>query len=136
MLHLPSYSFLWIIYWLICPMQWRTPQSGIPVVVNEFNLGSLSNETLTSNKKNFCYTHANKITVFPPFPMRPSSKRQTLSRLRVVPHFFSGIVRRAKRERTLLPTACRLFSRGVIFTRACVSLALLSLRKNGGLLVV
>ena len=35
-----------------------------------------------------------------------------------------------------LPTACRLFSRGVIFTRARVSLALLSLRKNGRLLVV
>ena len=32
--------------------------------------------------------------------------------------------------------ACRLFSRGVIFTCARVSLALLSLRKNGGLLVV
>ena len=35
-----------------------------------------------------------------------------------------------------LPAACRLFSRGVIFTPARVSLALLSLRKNGGLLVV
>ena len=35
-----------------------------------------------------------------------------------------------------IPTACRLFSRGVIFTRARVLLALLSLRKNGGLLVV
>ena len=33
-------------------------------------------------------------------------------------------------------TRGRLFSRGVIFMRACVSLALLSLRKNGGLLVV
>ena len=32
--------------------------------------------------------------------------------------------------------ACRLFSRGVIFTRARVSLVLLSLRKNGELLVV
>ena len=32
--------------------------------------------------------------------------------------------------------ACRSFSRGVIFTRARVLLALLSLRKNGGLLVV
>ena len=32
--------------------------------------------------------------------------------------------------------ACRLFSREVIFTRARVSLALLSLRKNEGLLVV
>ena len=35
-----------------------------------------------------------------------------------------------------LPAACRLFSRGVIFTRERVSLALLSLRKIGGLLVV
>ena len=35
-----------------------------------------------------------------------------------------------------LPAACRLFSRGVIFTRDRVSLALLSLRKNRGLLVV
>ena len=35
-----------------------------------------------------------------------------------------------------LPGACRLFSRGMIFTRAHVSLALLSLRKNMGLLVV
>ena len=33
-----------------------------------------------------------------------------------------------------LPATCRLFSRGVIFTRARVSLTLLSLRKNGGLL--
>ena len=33
-------------------------------------------------------------------------------------------------------TLRRLFSHGVIFTRARVSLALLSLRKNGGLLVV
>ena len=52
-------------------------------------------------------------------------------KLRVVPHFSSGIVEQAKRER-----ACRVFSREVIFTRARVSLALLSLRKNGGLLVV
>ena len=35
-----------------------------------------------------------------------------------------------------LPAACRLFSRGVIFIPARVSLVLLSLRKNGGLLVV
>ena len=35
---------------------------------------------------------------------------------------------------TAAPTGCRLFSRGVIFTRARVSLALLPLRKNGGLL--
>ena len=35
-----------------------------------------------------------------------------------------------------LPAECRLFSRGVIFMRARVSLALLTLKKNGGLLVV
>ena len=35
-----------------------------------------------------------------------------------------------------LPAACGLFSRGVIFTRARVSLARISLRTNGGLLVV
>ena len=52
--------------------------------------------------------------------------------------FSSGIVERPKRERarksphtSSLPAACRLFSRGVIFTRARVSLALLSLRKTG-----
>ena len=65
------------------------------------------------------------------------------SRLRVVPHFSSGIVERAKRERAWKSpharkddTRRRLFSRGVIFKRARVSLALLSLRKNGRLLVV
>ena len=39
-------------------------------------------------------------------------------------------------EQSVDYAACRLFPRGVIFTRARVSLALLSLRKNGGLLVV
>ena len=74
-------------------------------------------------------------------------------RLRVVPHFSSGKVEQAKRERAwkspharkddtrrgerrIIFLACRLFSRGVIFTHTRVSLALLSLRKNGGLLVV
>ena len=70
--------------------------------------------------------------------------------LRVVPHFSSGIVERAKREGAwkspharkarrgifLSPRRVSPFSRGVIFTRARVSLALLSPRKNGGLLVV
>ena len=49
--------------------------------------------------------------------------------------------KKSKRKKTKmpffsLPAACRLFSRGVIFTPARVSLALLSLRKNGGLLEV
>ena len=54
------------------------------------------------------------------------------ARLRVVPHFSSGIVERAKRERVWKSP----HARGVIFTWARVSHALLSLRKNGRLLVV
>ena len=59
-------------------------------------------------------------------------------RLRAVPHFSSGIVERAKRERAWKSRHARKGDtrRGVIFTRARVSFALLSLRKNGGLLVV
>ena len=78
-------------------------------------------------------------------PFFPARLLQT-SRLRVVPHFSSGMVERAKRERALKiksPHARKgdtrrgdFFSPGVIFTGARISLALLSLRKNGGLLVV
>ena len=47
------------------------------------------------------------------------------------PNFFSGIVERAKREHAWKsPLGVSPFPRGVIFTRAHVSLALLSLRKN------
>ena len=58
--------------------------------------------------------------------------------LRVVPNFSSGIVERAKRERALKSPYTRKgdMRRGVILTLARVSLALLSLRKNGGLLLV
>ena len=46
-------------------------------------------------------------------------------------------MKKENREKNFsLPAACRLFLRGVIFMRARVSLALLSLRKNEGLLVV
>ena len=76
------------------------------------------------------------------------------NRLRVVPHFPSGIVERAKCERAwksalarkgdtrreegkiVSPRRVSPFLAWVIFTRDCVSLALLSLRKNGGILVV
>ena len=50
-------------------------------------------------------------------------------RLQVVPHLSSGIAACAQSERNAS-------ARGVIFLRARVSLALLSLRTNGGLLVV
>ena len=58
-------------------------------------------------------------------------------RLRAVHHFSSRIVERVKRERAWKsPHARKGDTRGVIFTRARVSRALLSLRKNEGLLVV
>ena len=75
-------------------------------------------------------------------------------RRRVVPHFSSGTVCTAAETRALVKItprenrrnqakpggereeACRLFSRGVNHTRARVSLALLSLRKDRRLLVV
>ena len=65
------------------------------------------------------------------------------ARLRVFPHLSSGIVERAKRKRVKITPrekgdTLRVspFSRGVIFTRARVSLAPLPLRTSGGLLVV
>ena len=59
-----------------------------------------------------------------------------LARLLVVPHFSSGIVSSVRENHPTREKATRLFSRGVIFKRARVSLALLSLSKNAGLLVV
>ena len=52
------------------------------------------------------------------------------------PNFSSGVVKRAKHERNasapfLSPRLVSPFSRGVIFTRARLSRARLSLRKNG-----
>ena len=49
---------------------------------------------------------------------------------------FHQMAHRSKRNYFQGDAACRLFSREVIFTRARVLLALLSLRKIGGLLVV
>ena len=54
----------------------------------------------------------------PPFFLRDSRARETRARVKIT-HARKGD-----------------FSRGVIFMCACVSLALLSLRKNGGLLIV
>ena len=62
-----------------------------------------------------------------------SKTRATTSTLTTSsPYFSSGIVELAKRERARRGVAP--FSRAVIFARARVSLALLSLRKNGGCL--
>ena len=59
----------------------------------------------------------------PPFFLRDSRASKARARVKFTP--------REKRPHFSLPAACHLFSRG-----ACVSLALLSQRKNGGLLVV
>ena len=64
-----------------------------------------------------------------PFFLRDSRASETRERVKIT-HTRKGDTRRGERK------MCRLFSRGVIFTPARVSLTLLSLRKNGGLLVV
>ena len=69
-----------------------------------------------------------------------SPKECHTTRLRVVPHSSLGLTERTKRECGenhptreifLFPRRVSPFSRGVILTSACVSLALLSLRENG-----
>ena len=61
-------------------------------------------------------------------------KKEIIARLRVVLYFLSRIVERAKCKRASKSPIARKapFSRGVIFTCACVSLAPLSLRENKG----
>ena len=80
-------------------------------------------------------------TTFLPFLRTRSKSHATplCTRLRVVPHFNLRDSRASETRARVKITPLekrRLFSRGVIFTGARVSLALLSLRKNGGLLVV
>ena len=69
------------------------------------------------------YPYTTSSPPFYPFFLRDSRASETRARVKITP--------REKRRHA----ACRLFSRGVIFTPTRVSLALLSLRKNGGLLV-
>ena len=69
------------------------------------------------------YPYSTSIPPFYPFFLRDSRASETRARVKITP-----------REKSR-HAACRLFSIGVIFTRARVSLALLSLRKNGGLLI-
>ena len=86
----------------------------------------------------------NTIIYFLIWTLKPGSWDEDLTtffsaaRLRAVPHFSSGIVERAKcKSAWKSPHVRKGDTRGVIFTRASsVSHVLLSLRKNGGLLVV
>ena len=73
-------------------------------------------------------------TSSPPFFLRESRASETRARVKITPREKRRHA--AGREKNDVPAACRLFSRGVIFTRARFSPPLLSLRKNGGLLVV
>ena len=103
-------------------------------------------ETLATRTSLSLITPGPWTTLVPPsFPFQTKWLDRHLARLRVVPHLSSEIVERAKIKTRLCvknhltgekATRVSPFSRGVIFTRARVSLALLSLRKNGGLLVV
>ena len=70
----------------------------------------------------------------PPFVLRVSRESETRARVKITPREKRWHV--AGREKNENPHRVSPFSRGVIFTRARVSLALLSLRENGGLLVV
>ena len=76
----------------------------------------------------------------PPFFLRDSRASETRARVKITPQEKRlHVAGREKNEGPSffsLPTACHLFSHRVIFMRAHVSLTLLSLRKNGGLLVV
>ena len=69
------------------------------------------------NRSPIHYSFRDGVRVFPIFPQGQQSQRSASAREN-------------------LPTASRFFSRGVIFTRARVQHALLTLRKNGGPLVV
>ena len=104
------------------------------------DLGSASNwsGSYTSSVWNFYARFSDVIS-----GTNPWWRREMSARLRVFPHFSSGIVERAKRKRVKITPrekgdTLRVspFSRGVIFTRARVSLAPLPLRTSGGLLVV
>ena len=93
-------------------------------------------------------------TSSPPFFLRDSRASETRARVKISlrcsrPMHSSkpvvqseGLKRLQRRQVKITPrekrrqAPCHLFSRGVIFTRALVPLALLSLRQNGGLLVV
>ena len=81
---------------------------------------SVNEAKLTDLCARFCATIQQDPTGF---DFKIGLRTRKVARLRDVPHFSSGIVERAKRER-------------VKITRARVSLALLSLRTNEGLLAV
>ena len=76
----------------------------------------------------------------PPFFLRDSRASETRACVKITPREKKlHVAGREKNEGPSffsLPTECHLFSHRVIFTHARILLALLSLRKNGGLLVV
>ena len=89
-----------------------------------------------------CIKHIVKsgLRVLPHFLLRNSRASETRARMKITPR--KNRRHAAGREKNdgpscfSLPAECRLLSRGVIFTRASVFLALLSLRTNRELLVV
>ena len=99
---------------------------------------SLENESSRNGlRSGLCWTHT-ALLWGNRFWRRIWNRIRDVARLRVVPHFSSGIGERTKHERVWKSPLARKGDtrRGVIFARARVSLALLSLRRNGGLLVV
>ena len=92
----------------------------ISIILKMIEMKQSERSKLTDLCARFCATIQQDPTGF---DLKICLRTRKVARLRDVPHFSSGIVERAKRER-------------VKITRARVSLALLSLRTNEGLLAV
>ena len=120
-----SFSREWWDHWQSTLRSEKTPQSW----ENESSRNGL--------RSGLCLTHT-ALLWENRFWRRIWNRIRDVARLRVVPHFPSGLGERAKSERAWKSPHARKGDtrRGVIFTSARVSLALLSLRRNGGLLVV
>ena len=113
---------------------WLTDSAIVYLVYSQHRLNRYLYKTDTSIKR----TPRVYTTSSPPFFLRDSRASETRAHVKITPREKRRhAVGKEKNESFFsLPAACRLFSHGVIFTCAHVSLALLSLRKNGGLVVV
>ena len=103
---------------------WLTDSAIVYLVYSQHRLNRYLYKTDTSVKR----TPRVYTTSSPPFFLRDSRASETRARVKITP--------REKRRHAASPHRVSPFSRELIFTCARVSLALLSLRKNGELVVV
>ena len=118
-MHVQSCCFVNLNLLLFLPFSWPSPSLLLKLPVNSRDARLLL-PLYRSGVHDFCKNTRYFVDYEQsPFFLRDSRASERRARLKITP--------REKR----LPAACRLFSRGAIFTRARVSLALLSQRKNG-----